>query len=129
MERLLNIRKEIKITHQIKWKLSVDFIIIVGKYFESLDDYIHLMKLCSKYNQFFLFYRYNPISDTRLFKLMQTQHFYKHDDIKNKKEGMTRYIDWNIVNHVNSIGKTIYVRDPYIHIMYNIPLLQTWNQK
>ena len=46
-----------------KWQLTVDFIMIVGKYFESNKDYINIMKICKRYEELVLMYKFNPISD------------------------------------------------------------------
>ena len=51
-----------------KWRLTTDFIMIVGKYLHSARDYVHLIRVCCKYQHLCMFYRYNPISDTTLFK-------------------------------------------------------------
>ena len=55
---------------------------IIGKYFKSNADYINIMKVCKKYKELVLMYKFNPISDISLFKNIQTQHFY--NNIKNK---------------------------------------------
>ena len=42
--------------------------------------------VCKRYEQLVLMYKFNPISDISLFENIQTQHFYKTEDIKNKKD-------------------------------------------
>jgi hypothetical protein len=57
--------------------LSIDYMMIVGKYFESNEDFINLMKVCKKYQELVDMYHFNPIQDARLFtNHIQTQHFY-----------------------------------------------------
>ena len=86
---------------------------IIGKYFEKETDYVNVMRVCKKYHDLVQMYHFNPISDTSLFKNMETQHFYKKEDIKNKKEGMYQYIYWYEVDYkhrmssLNSIYKRI----------------------
>ena len=67
-----------------KWQLTVDFIMIVGKYFKSNKDFINVMKVCKKYKELVLMYKFNPISDISLFENIQTLHFYKGEQVKNK---------------------------------------------
>ncbi len=35
--------------HKEEWQLTVDFIMIVGKYFKTPQDFINAMKVCKKY--------------------------------------------------------------------------------
>ena len=69
-----------------KYELTVDFIMIVGKYFRSSNDFINVMKVCKKYKELVLMYKFNPISDISLFENIQTQHFYHKEYVKNKKK-------------------------------------------
>ena len=82
-----------------KWQMTVDFVMIVGKYFQSSKDFVNVMKVCKRYEELALMYKFNPISDISLFENIQTQHFYKEEDIKNKKEGLFRYIYWFSKNY------------------------------
>ena len=50
-----------------KWKLTVDFIMIVGKYVETNNDFINIMKVFKKYKELVLMYKFNPISDISLY--------------------------------------------------------------
>ena len=77
-----------------KWRLTVDFIMIVGKYVETNNDFINIMKVCKKYEELVSMYKFNPISDISLFENIQTQHFYIIEDVKNKKDDMYQYIYW-----------------------------------
>jgi hypothetical protein len=67
---------------------------IIGKYFKSNRDFINLMRVCKKYEELVSMYKFNPISDTTLFENIQTQHFYKNEDIYSAKKGMYRYVFW-----------------------------------
>ena len=63
-----------------KYELTVDFIMIIGKYFKTKFDFINIMKVCKNYEELVLMYHFNPISDISLFKNIQTQHFYDKED-------------------------------------------------
>ena len=91
--------------HKNKWGITIDFMMIIGKYFENSEDFINVMKVGKKYQQLVLMYKFNPISDTSLFENIQTQHFYKEDDKNNKKEGMYQYIYWFNINYNAAYNK------------------------
>ena len=44
------------------WKLTLDVMMIIGKYFMSSTDFINVMKLSKKFNQLNKMYHYNPIT-------------------------------------------------------------------
>lgn len=75
-------------------RLTLDYMMIVGKYFTCNSDYISLMKVCKRYKRIVLMYRYNPISDCRLFRNIQTQHFYQYRDVFYRNRGMFMYVYW-----------------------------------
>jgi len=83
-----------------KWELTIDFIMIVGKYLESNNDFINLMKICKKYEELVSMYKFNPIQDMSLFENVQTQHFYKSNELNLKRPGMYRYVYWKHPNDV-----------------------------
>ena len=60
-----------------KWEITIDVMMIIGKYFKSNNDYINIMKVNKKYNELVEMYYFNLINDYELFKNMKTQHFYK----------------------------------------------------
>ena len=76
------------------YRLSIDFVMIIGKYFKKESDYINIVKVCKKYNELLLMYKYNPISNCDLFPNIETQHFYLYSDIFYRKRRMFRYIYW-----------------------------------
>ena len=78
-----------------KWEQTIDVMMITGKYLESNKDFINLMKVSKKYNELVLMYHYNLISDPSLFENMETQYFYKPEDVLNIKEGMKKYVHLN----------------------------------
>ena len=78
--------------------LTIDLMLIVGKYFETSNDFINVIKLNSRYKDICAMYFYNPISDTRLFPKIQTQHFYTEEDTKYQIRGLFKYIFWNEVD-------------------------------
>ena len=67
---------------------------IIGKYFESNNDFINVMKVSKKYHDLTQMYHFNPISDYSLFENMETQYFYTDYDVMKKKKGMEKYICW-----------------------------------
>ena len=46
-----------------KWEMTIDVMMIVGKYLESNNDYINLMKMCKRYHDLVDMYHYNLIGD------------------------------------------------------------------
>ena len=54
---------------------------------KSNNDFINVMKVCKRYEELVLMYKFNPISDISLFENIQTQHFY-NKDVENKKDGI-----------------------------------------
>jgi len=81
-----------------KYELTLDFVMILGKYFEENKDFINVMKVCKKYEELVEMYHFNPISNISLFENIQTQHFYNQEDINNKKNGLYKYIYWIVTN-------------------------------
>lgn len=77
-----------------KSELTIDFIMIVGKYYESNKDFINTMKLTKKYQELVSMYKFNPISDTSLFENLETQHFYIKKDLNNVLRNKFKYINW-----------------------------------
>jgi len=67
---------------------------IVGKYLETEIDFINLVKVCTKYNELLLMYKFNPISNCDIFPNIQTQHFYQYRDIFYRKRDMFKYVYW-----------------------------------
>ena len=83
-ENIKTIKSEIGIT--------IDIMMIIGKYFEENEDYINVMKISKRYHDLTQMYHFNPISDPTIFENMETQYFYSSDDMNRRKEGMNRYI-------------------------------------
>jgi hypothetical protein len=57
------------------------------------------MKVNKKYKELVSMYKFNPISNIKLFKNIQIQHFYKKEDINNKKRKMFKYIYWYCIDY------------------------------
>ena len=55
-----------------KWEITIDGMMIIGKYFETNNDFINSMKVCKKYKQLVSLYHFNPINDFELFENMET---------------------------------------------------------
>lgn len=100
-----------------KSELTVDFIMIIGKYFESNKDFINIMKVCKKYKELVSMYFFNPISDTTLFENLQTQHFYKKQDINKKLINKYQYIYWYYEYYNNIKNKNN--NDIYKNVIFN----------
>ena len=102
-----------------KWELTLNFIMIVGKYFNNSNDFINAMKVCKRYKELVSMYKFNPISDISIFENIQTQHFYKENDVRKRRKGLYKYIHWYeadyddlrknyIVTEEGFIGNNIY---------------------
>ena len=72
---------------------------IICKYMESPKDYINVVRLNKKFKELIEMYLFNPISDWKMFRNMQTQHFYKKSDFDHVNPGMYRYIYWGTFTH------------------------------
>ena len=55
-----------------KWEITIDVMMIIGKYFKSNNDYINIMKVNKKYHDLVEMYHFNPINDIYLFSKMET---------------------------------------------------------
>ena len=85
-EKYQNELKELK----EKWEVKTYMMMIVGKYFETNNDYINVMKLNSRYRELTQMYHFNPIPDTSLFENMETQYLNKKGD--KLKEGIEQHV-------------------------------------
>ena len=107
----------IDLTDDINFNLTIDYVMIVGKYLETNNDFINLTKVSKKYKDLIEMYHFNPISDPSLFINIQTQHFYFQEDYNlYKLNKMYQYIFWrtdtnlldliqnDILNDDNSYG-------------------------
>ena len=47
-----------------KWEITIDLMMVVGKYFKTSCDYVNVIRTCKRYNQLTQMYHFNPISDT-----------------------------------------------------------------
>ena len=74
----------------LKQRITIDAMLIIGKYFGSSNDYVNIMKTSKRYHDLTAMYHYNPISDAELFENAETQYLYGPTDVK--KEGMKHYI-------------------------------------
>ena len=91
-EKYQNELKELK----EKWEVKT-YMMIVGKYFETNNDYINVMKLNSRYRELTQMYHFNPIPDTSLFENMETQYVYEKGD--KLKEGIEQHVYWYQVDY------------------------------
>lgn len=107
------------------YKISIDFIMIIGKYFKNSKDFINLIKVNKKYKDLLLLYHFNPINNPNLFPNIQTQYFYNKNDLKYKIKGLYKYIHLYEINYKeiknkkeNEIYKNIILTD-YINEIPN----------
>ena len=84
-----NIKQQFNETKS-KWEITMDIMMIIGKYFERNNDYINMMKVAKRYRDLVLMYHFNPISECELFENMESQYMYNENDIR--KEGMHQYV-------------------------------------
>ena len=82
-------QKEMKELKQ-KWEITIDVMMIIGKYFKSNNDYINVMRICKRYHQLAQMYHFNPIEDCSIFENMETQYLYSCTD--EKRKGMHQYV-------------------------------------
>lgn len=75
-------------------KLTPCYMMAVARYFNTSRDFINLMRVNRKYRNFHKMFRYNPISDCRLFSKIETQHFYEYRDIFYRNRDMFSYVYW-----------------------------------
>ena len=73
-----------------KWEITIDVMLIIGKYFESNSDYVNVMRIAKRYHDLVSMYHFNPISECSLFENMETQYLYSERE--KKKEGMHQYV-------------------------------------
>ena len=81
----------------MKWKITIDSMLIIGKYFKENEDYINVMKVCKKYLDLVKMYHFNPINECELFENMESQYLYSEGD--KKKEEMYQYVYWYEVDY------------------------------
>lgn len=107
-----------------KWKLSIDFIMIISKYFITNKDFINIIKVCKKYKELLELFKFNPISNPILFSNIQTQYFYNNQDFIYALPNMYRYIYFGEFNkyQINKI-KEINIKKQYKYNKYDDKLL------
>lgn len=127
---LSNSTKVLDIPHdKFKWQMTVDFVMIVGKYFESYDDFINIMKVCKMYEELVLMYKFNPISDPYLFENIQTQHFYNRTDTWFKVPGLSKYVYWDPPHYLtrNKASNVIFKDSVMNKVWWYLPKLEEWS--
>ena len=75
---------------EVKWEITIDAMMIIGKYFKTTNDFVGVMKVCKRYHDLVQMYHFNPISDCELFENMETQHLYNEKD--KLREGIKRHV-------------------------------------
>ena len=110
-----------------KWEITIDAMMIIGKYFETNDDYINVMKVCKKYHDLVRMYHFNPISECELFENMETQHLYGPED--KKTPGMHQYVYWYHPDKELEENEVIKPINAYKYVVNNIPKLEEWSGK
>jgi len=111
------------------WEISPDFLMIIGKYFKSNQDFINAMKVNKKYEDLVLMYKFNPISETDLFQNIQTQHFYKEEDVENKIDEKFQYIHWEPVDYNSDKFKNRKDNEIFKNVNIDYDVYKTLNDK
>ena len=93
-----------------KAEITIDFMMIVGKYFESSNDFINAMKVCKKYKELVLMYHFNPISlnenTIEFFRNIETLHVYNSNNVLDIKAYRNR-----LTNELNRLRRMVAERD------------------
>ena len=114
-----------------KFELTIDYMMIIGKYYDNPQDFINTMKANKKYKDLVSMYHFNPISEVDLFENVETQHFYNKNDIKLEKDNLYQYIYWFKDKDLERNKKQNQIfkdRDlNYITSIYK--LLENWSEK
>lgn len=77
-----------------QYRLTIDLIMIVGKYLETVQDFVQLIRLCKKFRELPEMYKMNPISNCDIFPNIETQHFYNPSDALYSRRDMYKYVYW-----------------------------------
>lgn len=98
--------------------VTIDYMMIIGKYFKTPRDYINTMRVSKKYQQLVLMYKFNPIGETDLFENMQTQHFYRKLDFLTVVPRMYKYVYWGtytrkLESAVKKVNRRKYICSQY----------------
>ena len=93
-------------------QLDTYSMLIVSKYFNTIDDYITIEKTCKNYRGIIEYFQYNPISikkeeDVQIFKNIKNYQYYE-----NTKEGDLELIDFIKVKGV-TVWQEYFVDDNY----------------
>ena len=104
-----------------KWEITVEVMMIIGKYFQSNNDFINIMKVSKKYRDLSQKYHYNPIGDPSLFNKIKIQHFYKGEDIPYKIKTLRKYKYWFPISTTDDLYEK--------YITNNINKLEEWSGK
>ena len=91
-----NIKQQFNETKS-KWEITMDVMMIIGKYFKKNNDYVNMMKVAKRYRDLVSMYHFNPISECELFENMETQYMYNKNDIRKKE--MHQYVYWYVVDY------------------------------
>ena len=73
-------------------KLTKYEMMIVMNYLKNEDDFINTMLCCKKFEDLTYMFHYNPISNPRLFKSIQTQYFYEREDEQYEIKDLDHYV-------------------------------------
>ena len=77
--------------------LSQNDLMIIGKYFNTINDYMNLAKTC-KNNRLFELYHFNPIPlNNNIFKLFpNVETYHKYNNIFSNIHNLKNVIDWTL---------------------------------
>lgn len=93
----------------LKWKITVDYMMIIGKYFNRTKDFVNAAKVCKKYQEFIEMYHFNPMSEFELFENIETlviyDNFFNYNNIN--VEDNEEYLYNYILNKIDKYFKIV----------------------
>ena len=108
-----------------KWEITIDVMMIIGKYLRTSKDYVNVMKTSKRYKELAQMYHFNPISECELFENMETQHLYTKED--KKKEEIHQYVF--CYNPERKLEENETIKGPLKYVMNNMNILEEWSNK
>lgn len=92
-----------------KSELTIDFIMIIGKYLNRTKDFINLIKVKKNFKDLLLMYHFNPMSDFELFENIETlviyNNFFNYNNI-NVEDNIDLLYNY-ILNKINKYFRII----------------------
>ena len=97
---------------------------IISKYFNTIHDYINIVKSCKEYSNIITQYKYNPIpinntKEREIFNNIEEYHYYKEKEDTEKEmirndNRMVKYVHWGKVISYSTWKEKDKERNEYI---------------